>query len=366
MRKGPYPLSVHIGMATSSWPVLSNQKELALLQEMSDGIQKMLQGIQQYQSHPYRPKSVGGKEVWRNGTVSVRRYGDAKGKRALLLVPSLINGSSIFDLCTERSFASWLEHHGMNVYLLDWGAITNDAEQSTMDALVLQRLVPAIQAVCEMEEQPVNVLGYCMGGTMMMAAAKHVQHQLARMVMLATPWDFHAGSQDLLHRVQYWAPSAMTFINSGQDLPVEGIQTLFASLDPAMAARKFIRFVDMPGDSEEAKLFVAVEDWLNDGVALPAAVAKHCIEDWFFENKPGQGAWSIGGELVDPQAIAHQTLIVTSHRDKLVEYDSAAALAKALPNAEILDTDCGHIGMIAGQHSVKNVWQPIADWLLSD
>jgi len=366
MRSGPHPLQIHIGMAASSWPVMSSETGLSLAEEMAGGMEKMLRGIRKYQQHPYKPDQTELPLFWEKGTVTVRRCAvpEAVGKQgALLIVPSLINRSAILDLCAQRSFTRWLTQQGITVYLLDWGDAADDAQQDDIDTIVLQRLVPALEKVAMAEVGPVAALGYCMGGTLLMAAASHASQNLERLVLLAAPWDFHGGRRDLLNRLRFWAPSAMPYIEAGMPLPVEGIQTLFASLDPAMAARKFTKFDDMDPESGEARLFVAVEDWLNDGVALPPRIAKDCIERWFFENEPGQGQWHVGGQVIDPAAIKKPCLVVTSSRDRLVEYAQAAPLAQAMPSAKIHDPGCGHIGMIGGKNSIEKVWRPIADFL---
>ena len=363
MRKGPYPLSVHLGMATSSWPVFSQEKDYDLVREMKHGLDKMLRGIQLYQAHPYTPQQEPLPLVWEQGSVTIRKCEGKNKGTPLLLIPSLINRSSILDLCEDRSFARWIAAQNTNVYLLDWGNVAQDPAQKTIDGVVLQRLVPAIEEIAAQEGQPVSVLGYCMGGTLLMGAAMHAEEHINKIVLLAAPWDFHAGSQEFLKRVKFWAPSTQPFIGQGRDLPVEGIQTLFASLDPAMAARKFITFGEMDLDSPEARLFVAVEDWLNEGVALPAGVAAHCLEEWYMQNRPGGGTWEVGGKTVDLAALDIKTLIVTSKRDRLVEYECAAAPHKIMKNCEILSPECGHIGMIAGKNSIEILWQPLANWL---
>ena len=363
MRTGPHPLPIHIGMASSAWPVMSQEEGLKLSQEMAGGIEKMLRGIRKYQQHPYKPEQEALPVFWKRGTVTVRRCEAANKHGALVIIPSLVNRASILDLCEERSLTRWLAGQGVSVYLLDWGDVAQDPAQSDIDALVLQRLVPALEAVAKEEGRAVAALGYCMGGTLLMSAIAHTPKVIERLVMLAVPWDFHAGRQDLLNRVKFWAPKAESYTEAGKVLPVEGIQTLFASLDPLMAARKFASFDDMDPNSDTARLFIAVEDWLNDGVALPAPVAKHCIEKWFFANEPGQGQWIVGGRVIDPALVEVSTLIVTSKKDRLVEYEQAACLEGIMPDAKILSPACGHIGMIAGARSIEDVWQPIAGFL---
>lgn len=365
MRKGPYPLSVHVGMATSSWPLYSDATEQALAIEMAGGLSKMLHGISLYQNHPYTATQPELPIVWQEGTVTLRLCAGSGTGRPVVLVPSLINRSGILDLSAERSLARWLAGQGHNVYLMDWGDVATDPTQNSMDLLVLGRLVPALQYAAQKEGRKIAALGYCMGGTILVAAAMHTK-VVERYIMLAAPWDFHAEPHTLLDRMTFWAPTAQPYIAAGQPLPVEGIQTLFASLDPGQAARKFSGFVDMDQNSQKAHLFIATEDWLNDGVSLPPEIARICIEEWFFENRTKKGMWVVGGEAVRPGQIAAPFLVISSEKDRLVEYESAAALCKIVQQSELLNPGCGHIGMIAGKDSVSGVWEPIHSFLQKD
>ena len=60
-------------------------------------------------------------------------------------------------------------------------------------------------------------------------------------------------------------------------LPVELLQSLFFMLDPFLAQRKFVRFAALDPTGAEARSFVALEDWINDGVPLPIGVARECL-----------------------------------------------------------------------------------------
>ena len=60
-------------------------------------------------------------------------------------------------------------------------------------------------------------------------------------------------------------------------LPVDMLQTLFAALDPDGIAQKFRHFSTLDPNSDAATRFVALEDWLNDGVPLAAPVAREKI-----------------------------------------------------------------------------------------
>ena len=367
MRTGPRPLSMQIGMATSYWPYSGDSSHFPQ-GDLPQELKTMLLGISLYQNHIYKSERAVLTQIWSEGQVSVSAipgHDYAAHKPPILLIPSLINRAHILDLMPERSMLHYLADQGLNPYLLDWGESAKDDGQQDMEGVIINRLVPALEFLHTHTHtgRPVHALGYCMGGTLLMGASGAAKEHLASIIMLAAPWDFHGGSQALLDRVKFWAPSAFPLIDEKGVLPVDWIQVVFASLDPFMAARKFSNFAAMNQDSDEAKLFVAVEDWLNDGVDLPARVAQQCIKDWFFENRPGQGAWIVAGEPVIPEEITCPALIIASEKDRLVEYDTAAGLAGQMEKATLLRPVSGHIGMIAGGKAVEQVWAPLAEWV---
>lgn len=365
MRKGPRPLNAHIGMAMSHLAghvadSVSSSESVPL------ELQNMLLGIHKYQMSSYAPPAMPLDEMWRSGQVSVRcipEYDYGRSNPVLLLVPSLINKSHILDLMEGRSMLRYMASQNINAYLLDWGDVCADEGQQTLDDLIMTRLVPALRFLNEKHGAPVHALGYCMGGTILAGAAQHGRDLLRSLIFLAAPWDFHAGTNALLNRVKFWAPTVLPFIGEQTSLPQDWLQMLFASLDPSMAMNKFSRFLDMDDNAPDAHLFIAVEDWLNDGVDLPADVARVCVQEWFLQNTPASGQWRVHNQVVSPSGFDCPGLVIASSGDRLVEYETAAALAEEMPHAEIIDPGCGHIGMIAGSCAIDDVWNPVAQWI---
>ncbi len=364
MRNGPKPLSVHLGMTGA---FLQGQENAA------KALSEMIRGIQYYQKAEYKPHRSKRDIIWQSGQTTLQKIqcevvGSVSGEQprpSCILIPSLINGSDILDLCEQRSLASWLGAQGMDIYLLDWGnLLQEDDKDISISNLVEERLCVALLYLKErIGDAPLHGLGYCMGGALTLGAA-HVHPDIFKSItLLATPWDFFAGTQTLLNRVRFWAPSALHGVALTGFLSADALQSLFASVDPMLTQKKFSRYANMDQNSHEAKLFIAVEDWLNDGKSLPNVIAKECIEGWFLQNKPYSGAWELDGHMVNPSRIETPVLIVASKADRLVEFDSAASLKAILPNASLCEVTCGHIGMIAGKHSIAQVWEPIAQWM---
>ncbi len=371
MRDGPRPLSVHIGLAASSQPFFEHTQNTSLpysddaSKRFEGDLKNMLLGIQKYQQHPFKPQRLKTTEVWRSGEVSLKAIPGMKydAGPVLLLVPSLINKAYILDLMKGRSMMRWMAQQGICPHLLDWGESCEDPGQLSMESLVKERLTPAIRWLASKGDRDVHALGYCMGGTILaVACAFSSDLPVKSLVMLASPWDFHAGSRALLERVKFWAPAGYAALEAGRDLPVNWIQSVFASLDPFSSVKKFSKFHEME-DGPEAELFMAVEDWLNDGVSLPHGVALECLRDWFIENKIGSNDWVLGGNRIALQNIKKPVLVAVSKKDRLVEYEQSLPFAHQIKKAKLHVAECGHIGMIAGNRAVEEVWSHIAAWV---
>ena len=141
------------------------------------------------------------------------------------------------------------------------------------------------------------------------------------------------------------------------------IQSLFLALDPFLAERKFIHFGTLDPAGAAARAFVALEDWINDGVPLARKVAVECARSWYRDNAPARGLWQVDGRAVRPPELGVPALLVLPRRDRIVPPRSAEPLASAIPGAEILRPPFGHIGMMASSGAPETVWQPIVQWL---
>jgi poly(3-hydroxyalkanoate) synthetase len=257
--------------------------------------------------------------------------------------------------------ARWLAAHGARVLLLDWGWPGPAERTFTLTDYVAGRLERALGAC----GGPVVLAGYCMGGLLAVAAAQRRPDLVRGLALLATPWDFHAADPEgaaALARAMPFLEPAMT---ASRSLPIDILQLLFAMLEPYGVGAKYRRFARLDQDSERARRFVAIEDWLNDGVPLAAPVARECVSGWYGENTPARGLWRIAGLPVAPAALDIPALVVAPSRDRIVPPESARPLASLIPRAVLLEPGAGHVGMVAGSSAERQLWRPLLDWVLS-
>jgi polyhydroxyalkanoate synthase len=306
---------------------------------------KALAGLRRYQEAARAPPIEPPAAVAELLGAKVRDYGGAGAP--VLFVPSLINPPSILDL-PERSMLRWLAARGeARPLLLDWGWDVEARSALNVADHVEAVLLPLISAL---GERPALV-GYCLGGTMALAAAG--PSGAPAVAAIAAPWRFSAFPDEARTALgRLWESSAATSQALGC-LPMEVLQSAFWSLDPARTAAKFEAFADMAEGSAEARAFVTLEDWANDGPPLPHAAALELFEDMFGRDVTGRGEW----RLADPAALPCPFLDIVSTSDRIVPAASATGAGERLELAQ------GHVGMVVGGRSKAALWEPLAAWL---
>jgi polyhydroxyalkanoate synthase subunit PhaC len=337
--------------------------ERALDVEIARRAEAYLAGLEAYRNHSFRRCSRVWPVIWREGTTRLLDYGRHGAGPTVLVIPSLINRYYVVDLLPERSFLRHLASYGLRPLVIDWGAPGGQERRFDLDDYIAGRLEAAFAAAAQAAGAPIGIVGYCMGGLLALALALRRQRQVACLALLATPWDFHAERSGQARLLGLAADHLAGLCGAIGNVPVELIQTLFLILDPFAAERKFIRFAALDPEGDEARRFVALEDWVNDGVPLALGVARNCGCSWYTDNDPGRGVWRVAGQPVLPQSLRRPALVVVPGRDRIVPPSSAEPLAAALGGATVLRPPLGHVGMMAALRSPDVLWTPVAKWL---
>lgn len=290
-----------------------------------------LVGLRAYEQAPRRERPRQKPEIARLAGVALRDHGGHG--RPLVLVPSLINPPRILDLDKEVSLACEIARAGRRTLLLDWGE-ANERSNLSVAAHVEERLLPLLHDIGE----PVALVGYCLGGTMAIAAANLVE--VERVATIAAPWHFARYPESSRRALtDMWSHSKAAAQQLGA-LPMEVLQAAFWSLDPERTVRKFAEFGRLDPASPEARRFVELEEWANEGEPLPCEAARELIEDMFGKDLPGSGEWHVAGARVSDKLSAPSLHLIADH-------DRIAPAATA-PDGERIAISSGHVGMIVG------------------
>jgi len=378
-RRGPRPLLLHLSLAwmkssslsaaslnwNSVWPSFwtgdAGQADPAAvretLEEVLNADRALIAGIAAYRAAPYTRQMRDPPVVWEEGETRLLDYGGAGP--AVLFIPSLINRAYILDLMEGGSMLRWLSGQAMRPYLLDWGWPGEVERGFSLTDYIAGRLERALAAI----DGPVVLAGYCMGGLLALAAALRAPRKVSALALLATPWDFHAADEAGAKRLAEALPAMESMLKFSGTLPIDALNALFAMMDPYGVGDKYRDFSRQDKASARARRFVAMEDWLADGVPLAAPVARETLGGWYGANAPARGTWRVAGLAVEPARLSIPAFCAIPAKDRLVPALSAQALAARLANVTVAQPMAGHVGMVAGTHAQTSLWQPFAEWL---
>jgi polyhydroxyalkanoate synthase len=293
---------------------------------------RALAGLEAYENAPRPPGRSEIPAVARVGGASLRDHGGDGAP--IVLIPSLINPPHVLDLDEQVSLAGALAAGGRQVLLVDWGTAV---ERSALDISghIESLLLPLLDAIGE----PAAIVGYCLGGTMAIAAAQLAP--VRRVATLAAPWHFARYPDDSRAALgQLWERSEAASTGLGA-LPMEVLQAGFWSLDPERTVRKFAEFAALDPESSQARRFITLEDWANEGEPLPLPAARELFESLYRDDSPGSGQWRVAGTPIGERP-AVPTLHLVAGDDRIVPPATA-------PAGEQLVIACGHVGMIVGR-----------------
>jgi polyhydroxyalkanoate synthase len=397
----PSPLILHLGAALAayghallaapradspSFPWIASLKpdlaamadldQLEVAREIASRLRATVQGLEIWQRHPYRRALADPPPVWEAGCSRLLDYGRAPEATRpdgppVLVVPSLINRPYILDLAPGRSLLRWLAGEGFRPLLMEWGTPGPAEAGFDLAAYGELRLLPALARAAELAGRPLPVVGYCMGGTLAVGLAAGAPETVSALVTIGAPWDFGptrglAGGYRAAIRAEGVARAEALLDAQGEAfgmVPVSLFQFLFALVNPMQASLKFQKLARLDPDGPAARLFVALEDWLADGVPMPVAAAKDLLLGWHIENRPAAGRWHFLGRTIDPARVKAPALLFCGARDNIAPPPLALPLGRVLPRAELLTARTGHVGMIVGSAARAEVWRPLAEFL---
>jgi len=333
---GPRPLPLFLELLRSETAASPTRRAAALA------------GLHAYQEAARAPAQPPAPIIATAGRTALRDYGSSG--RPVVFVPSLINPPHILDLAPGNSLLRWLAGQGVHPLMVDWGTPEPEHRDQDIAEHVEAMLLPLLEAL----DEPPLLAGYCLGGTLALAAA--CVRPVAGLVMIAAPWRFSGYGAALDDIAALWDQAAPICESLGL-VPMEVLQSGFWRLDPARTVAKYERFAKLAPGGPEAQAFVALEDWANAGAPLPWAAGRQMFDDFFAADLPGSGRWRVAGRAIAPESLACPAIEFVSLSDRIVPKESAAGLA------DRHDLGVGHVGMIVGGRARGLVWQPLADWL---
>jgi len=285
----------------------------------------------------------------------------------LVFVFALVNRPYILDLKPGRSVVEHFVKRGFDTYLVDWGAPTRADRHLTFDDHINGYLANVVDFLRERTAAPkVNILGYCMGGTMSaMFTALH-QERVKNLMLLAAGIDF-ATRDGLLNL--WTGPECFNvdkFVDTFGNCPAEFLQASFLLLKPVQnLVEKPINFFERLDDDEYLDDFLTMETWLNDNIPVPGEIFREFVKYLYQQNLLVQNKMPVGKHTVDLRKITCPILNIMARNDDLVPCAQSAPFNDLVSSTDrkSIIIPAGHIGLAIGGKAQKEVWPQACDWL---
>jgi polyhydroxyalkanoate synthase subunit PhaC len=299
--------------------------------------------------------------------VRLQKYPARGGRRfetPIVITYALVNKPYIMDLLPGRSIIEGLVSAGFDVYLIDWGEPTWGDRDKGMDYYVNTYIDTMVKKVIELSgAEDVNLLGYCMGGTLSLIYTALNPEMIRNLILLATPFD-SSSDEGILFK---WAKEmkleeiAETYGNCPGSL----LAGSFAMLNPLSTLDKAIGFVKGIDNKSFVELFLAMEKWINDVVDVPGRMYTDFMKTIFQQNLLVKNQLILAGKHVELKNIECPFLNLVADQDTSVPPSSSLGIGDALSSKDkaLLTVPAGHIGLAVSGKAQKKLWPEAAKWI---
>ncbi len=296
-------------------------------------------------------------------------------RRPLLIVPPWINKYYILDLREKNSFIKWAVAEGFTVFVVSWVNPNRELAQKTFEDYMIEGPLAALGAMEKATgESHANVIGYCLGGTLLAVTLAY----------MTAKGDTRFASATFL--------AALTDFEEAGELGVFVDEEQLASLEHKMAEKGYLEGAQMATTFNMLRAndliwsfvvnnYLLGKDpfpfdllyWNSDSTRLPAAMHGFYLRKMYLENllvKPG--GLTFDGVAIDLTTIETPAFMLSAKEDHIAPWTSTYAATQLFSGpVKFVLAASGHIAGVvnppaAGKYShwtnAKNPKSP-EDWL---
>lgn len=268
-----------------------------------------------------------GKVVFQNDLMQLIQYTpttETVAKRPLLIIPPWINKYYILDLREKNSFIKWAVGQGQTVFVVSWVNPDEKLANKTFDDYMVEGPLAALDAIEKATgEREVNVIGYCLGGTLLAST-------LAWMA---------ARKDDRIQSATFFA--AMVDFEEAGELSVFIDEEQLASLEEKMSEKGYLEGRDMAMTFNMLRAndliwsFVVnnyllgkepfpfdLLYWNSDSTRMPAAMHSFYLRQMYQENRLSAGELKLLGTKIDLTRIKIPVFILSTREDHIAPWRS--------------------------------------------
>ncbi len=279
----------------------------------------------------------------------------------LLIVPPWINKYYILDLRQSNSFIKWAVDQGITVFVISW--VNPDAKlaEKTFDDYLTEGPLAAIDAIEKATgEKTINLIGYCLGGTLSAAALG---------------WLTARKQSDRIKSATFF--TTMIDFEEPGELGVFVDEEILANLEKKMQQRGFLEGSEMATTFNLLRAndliwsFVVnnyllgrepmpfdLLYWNSDATRMPARMHSFYLRHMYIRNelrKPG--AISIANEAIDLSRVKTPSYFISTVEDHIAPWKSTYAGAKLFKGpVRFVLGGSGHIAGIVNPPAANKYW----------
>src|ERR1700742_1601390 len=304
--------------------------------------------------------------IWSRGRASLMHYtaGADTGRPAILLVPSLINRSYIWDLRHGDSFVEHLLDAGYDVLCLDWGEPDARDAHNTMSTYVDDYMMAAVGVATRRCATVPIVVGHCFGGLIAVLWAASTEQQPPALITLAAPtnWD-EVGPLSWLTRQGRIEPEDV--LDDTGNVPPAAMLAAFRMIRPLGDLVTYVTLLDRLHDREATQAIWALMVWARGHIPFPGTTFVEMIRKLSRENSLTTGKVAFGGGIRGLSSITAPFLNIYGRQDPVAPPDSVKPLTGLLgsTNPAERELNAGHIGLLVGSTMRHKTMPTILDWL---
>ncbi|MES2297898.1 MAG: class I poly(R)-hydroxyalkanoic acid synthase [Pseudomonadota bacterium] len=275
--------------------------------------------------------TTAGQVVFENALFQLIQYAPTTPsvhQRPLLMVPPCINKFYILDLQPENSLVRYAVDQGNTVFLVSWRNPDQSLSHTTWDDYIEQGAIKALEVACAVSgQEQVNVLGFCVGGTILTTAlavlAARDLHPAASLTLLTTLLDFaDTGILEVFVDETQVAMREQS-LGGGGLMPGRDLATTFSSLRPNDLVWNYVQSNYLKGNEPPAFDLLY---WNSDSTNLPGPMFCWYLRNTYLENSLKEpGKLIVAGEPVDLADIKVPVFIYGSREDHIVPWMAAYA-----------------------------------------
>ncbi len=295
-----------------------------------------------------------GHVVFQNDLMQLIQYEPATAKvakRPLLIMPPWINKYYILDLREKNSLIKWCVAQGLTVFVISW--VNPDERHAAKDFVdyMLEGPLAALDAIEKATgEKDANVLGYCLGGTLLAATLGHLAAKKDKRIVSAS-----------------FMTSLIDFTGAGE-LEVFIDEEQVSSLERKMSERGYLEGSHMANTFNMLRSndliwsfvinnYLMGRDpfpfdllhWNQDSTRMPAKMHSFYLRNMYMRNKLREpGGISLAGTSIDVSKVAVPAYFVSAIEDHIAPWKTTYAGTQLLGGkSRFVLSGSGHIaGMI--------------------